>query len=91
MFQLFGLCGKADIRFSVRTIQENDYYEMTCISCGGKLSFGQMKKGNKLFPIRKLDEDGKPDRENGKFGKHRGWTKYRGTPKKDQKEENEIF
>jgi hypothetical protein len=47
--------------------------------CGATLSFGQNKKGGKLFPIRKLTADGKPSRLEGTFdAKHRGWSKWRG-------------
>jgi hypothetical protein len=47
--------------------------------CGATLSFGQNKKGGKLFPIRKLTADGKPSRKDGTFdAKHRGWSKWRG-------------
>lgn len=73
-----GLCGSENIRFNCRTVDENKYYEMICTDCGATLSFGQRKRGNELFPKRKLNREGKPDMETGTFGKHRGWTKYRG-------------
>ncbi len=61
-----GLCNSADIRFVVRTVEENDYYELRC-KCGAKFAFGQSKKGGGLFPKRKDDSGYLP---NG------GWSKY---------------
>lgn len=49
--------------------------------CRAYLYLGQNKKGGGLFPVRALDEQGKPDRATGKYGKHNGWTRYRGEPK----------
>ena len=51
-----GLCGKDDIKYVVRSIDGNDYYELRCVSCGATLSFGQHKKGGTLFP-KKKDEN----------------------------------
>jgi hypothetical protein len=87
-----GLCKKTDIKLVVRNVKGNDFYEMHCQSCFGKLAFGQSKQmPGKLFPIRKLidsgDEKGKPSRKLGKFdtpeNRHNGWTKYKGEPVKD--------
>ena len=74
-----GMCGKQNIRFAVRTVGGDDYYEYQC-ECGAKLSLGQAKaKAGHLFPIRKLTDKGKPDRKNGAYDtKCKGWTKYRG-------------
>jgi hypothetical protein len=61
------LCHSKTIRFQVRTVDDNKYYEMVC-DCGGQFSFGQNKKGNTLFPKRDK-------------GTH-GWTKYeKGAPR----------
>ena len=49
------LCKSDNIQFIVRTIDGNDYYELKCKDCFGKLSFGQHKSGNTLFPKRKLE------------------------------------
>jgi translation initiation factor 2 beta subunit (eIF-2beta)/eIF-5 len=67
-----GMCGSTDIKYVVRTVDGNDYFELRCNKCGAILSFGQHKKGGTIFPKRK-DADGKwlPDR---------GWHKY--VPKK---------
>lgn len=74
-----GLCGSENIRYSVRDVDDNSYYEVGCMKCGAALKFGQNKspKGG-LFIHRKLDSNGKPDFKNGTYGEHRGWTKYRG-------------
>ena len=32
-----GLCKNNDLRFLVRTVEGNDYYEIKCSSCGGLL------------------------------------------------------
>ena len=62
-----GLCGKDSIRFVVRNVEDNDYYELRC-DCGGILSFGQHKKGGTLFPKRKDDE--------GNYMPNKGWHKW---------------
>lgn len=64
-----GKCGNKDVRYVVRTIDDNKYYEMRCndTKCRAKLSFGQNKKGGGLFPKRK-DGD--------KWLDHGGWTVY---------------
>ncbi len=77
-----GLCGSDDIKPVVRVVGEDDFPEWHCNVCQARLSLGQNRKGGGLFPIRKLTENGKPDRATGKFGKHNGWTKYKGEPKK---------
>ncbi len=70
-----GKCGSDNIRFVVRNVDDNLYYELRCADCGAKLSFGVMKKGGGLFPKRK-DGEGNwlPDngwvRWNSKTGKN---------------------
>lgn len=63
-----GLCNKSDIRFCVRNVDDNDYYELRCISCNAILPFGQHKKGDTLFPKRKDD--------NNNWLPNRGWYKW---------------
>lgn len=63
-----GLCGSSNIRFIVRTVEGNDYYELRCADCGAVLAFGQHKKGGTLFPKRKDDD--------GNYLPNRGWHKY---------------
>lgn len=63
-----GLCNKDTIRFVVRNVDDNDYFELRC-DCGGILSFGQHKKGGTLFPKRKD--------ENGNYIPNNGWHKWK--------------
>lgn len=89
-----GLCGSEVIVPVVRKNKsEDEFFEYQCRGftkdnkpCRAYLAFGQNKKGGGLFPIRALTEEGKPDRENGKFGRHNGWSRYRGEPKPDQEQ-----
>ncbi len=64
-----GLCRSNDLQFIVRTVDGNDYYELKCQSCFGKLAYGQHKSEGSLFPKRKL-ADGSYDKE------HYGWHKW---------------
>ncbi len=63
-----GLCGSTNLRFVVRNVDSNDYYELRCADCGAVLAFGQHKKGGTLFPKRKDDE--------GNWLQNRGWHKW---------------
>lgn len=63
-----GKCGSKNLKFVVRTVDENDYYELRCLDCGARLVFGVNKKGGGLFPKRK-------DKE-GKWLDHKGWVKW---------------
>lgn len=87
-----GLCGSEAIRMAVRKNKDEElFYEYQCQGlvktekgterCRAYLALGQNKKGGGLFPIRALTEAGKPDRAEGAFGRHNGWTRYRGEPK----------
>ena len=71
-----GKCGSENVKFQVRNVDDNLYYELRCVDCGAKLAFGVMKKGGRLFPKRK-DKEGNwlPDN---------GWVKWNS---KTQKEE----
>ena len=71
-----GKCGSDNVRFVVRNVDDNLYYEIRCGGCGARLSFGSHKKGGGLFPKRK-DSDGNwlPDQ---------GWVKW--NPKTEKNE-----
>ena len=71
--EIFGetLCGKCKgtkLRFVVRNVDDNDFYELHCLDCHAKLPFGCHKKGDTLFPKRKDDD--------GKYLPDNGWFKY---------------
>ena len=70
-----GKCGSEEIRYVVRNIDDNDYYEKRCKSCGAKLQFGAHKVGGGLFPKRKDGSDWLPDN---------GWVKW--NPKTEKNE-----
>lgn len=61
-------CGSNDIRFSYRTPQGYEYYELRCGSCGATFKFGQRQDGSGLFP--KLKDQNGQDLPNG------GWSVY---------------
>jgi hypothetical protein len=63
-----GSCKSDNVKFGCRTVDDNKYYEVVCKDCGCKLSFGQHKKGNGIFPKRKA--------EDGTYSKTNGWHKY---------------
>jgi hypothetical protein len=63
-----GLCSSTNLKFIVRNVDGNDYYELRCADCGALLAFGQHKKGGTLFPNRKDD--------NGNYLPNKGWHKY---------------
>ena len=62
------LCNKDNLKFVVRSVEGNDYYELRCSDCGAVLSFGQHKKGGTLFPKRKDDDNN--------YLPNKGWYKY---------------
>lgn len=63
-----GLCKSQDIRFRVRSVDDNEYFELTCTNCNARFEFGQHRKGGSLFPKRRD--------ESGKYLPNRGWSKY---------------
>ena len=64
----FGLCGSTNLKFIVRNVDNNDYFELRCNDCGAILAFGQHKKGGTLFPKRKDD--------NANYLPNKGWHKW---------------
>lgn len=71
-----GACKSESLRFCVRNVDSNDYYELRCLDCGAILPFGQHKKGGTLFPKRKD--------ENNNWLPDRGWYKWNADKKKQQ-------
>ena len=71
-----GKCGSENLRFVVRNVDDNLYYELKCLDCGAKLAFGVMKKGGRLFPKRK-------DKE-GNWLPNAGWVKWNPETKKEE-------
>ena len=71
-----GKCGSDNIKFVVRNVDDNLYYELRCADCGSRLAFGSMKKGGGLFPKRKDAE--------GNWLPDRGWVKW--NPKTEKNE-----
>lgn len=69
-----GVCNKRDIRYIVRNVDGNDFYELRCTDCGAVLAFGQHKKGGTLFPKRKD--------ESNNYLPNRGWHKWSGKDSK---------
>jgi len=65
--QKCGKCGNTNLRYAIRTIDGNDYYELICLKCKAKLSFGQHKNNNTLFVKRKSGDTWLPDN---------GWLKW---------------
>lgn len=45
-----GLCGSTSIKFIVRSVEGNDYYELRCNDCGAILAYGQHKRGWYFIP-----------------------------------------
>lgn len=87
-----GLCKGDKIRPVVRNVtskkKDYTYYEFHCLNpkCRARLSIGvNLGDAGTLFPQRKLNKDGKPDRDEGTYGDHNGWTKYKGEPKEEAK------
>jgi len=70
-----GKCNGTDLRFVVRIVDENEYYELKCRTCGAVFQYGQNKKGGGLFPKRYGDDvDG--DNTKKKLLPNRGWVKW---------------
>lgn len=72
-------CGSDNVKFVVRNVDDNMYYELRCQDCGARLSFGSHKKGGGLFPKRKDGDTWLPDR---------GWVKW--NPKTEKNEQKET-
>lgn len=71
--QSCGKCKSDNIKFVVRNVDDNKYYDCRCNDCFARLSYGCHKKGGTLFPKRK-DDDGNYLADNGwlKWNKEEG-------------------
>lgn len=81
-----GMCKSTKIRFIMRTVNDNNFYEMRCDDCFARLQFGCSKesKGD-LYPKRRWDSlsvsekvsraDEEKTAKNGYLA-HNGWYKY---------------
>ncbi len=67
-----GACEGFSLKYQVRTVDGNTYYEIKCNNkgCGAVLSFGQHREGGTLFPKRK-------DKE-GNYLDNNGWIIWEG-------------
>lgn len=63
-----GKCGSTDIKYIVRTIDDNKFFELQCPKCKAKLTFGCAKRGGGLFPHKKD--------QNNNWLPNNGWTVY---------------
>ncbi len=65
-----GICESTNLRYAVREVDDNKFYEVQCqeIGCRARFAFGQHKKGGSLFPKRKDAE--------GEWIPNGGWTRY---------------
>lgn len=72
-----GACNSNNVRFVVRSVDNNDFYELHCQQkqCRARLTFGQHKKNGSLFPKRKDEE--------GKWLENNGWLKWTPPAKKE--------
>jgi len=53
-----GSCKKKNVKFVVRTVDDNNFYEIQCLDCYSRLSFSQNKKGGSLY-LKLKDKEGK--------------------------------
>jgi len=93
-----GKCNSTDLRFVVREVDGNKYYELHCrnLQCRARLAFGQAKEPKgELYPKRKFTSLGKNEQKqrvkekeyaDKHFGylEHNGWHKWEGDPEKEQ-------
>lgn len=64
--QACGMCEDQNLKFQVRNIEGNAFYELACRGCGAKLEYGQHKDNRTLYPKR------------GEIS--RGWKKFQRPP-----------
>lgn len=75
-----GACKSDNIKYQVREVEDNQFYEIVCNDCYSKLSYGHAKTGGKMYPKRmETDNKGKAVKDKDGKGKslpHKGWVKY---------------
>jgi hypothetical protein len=78
-----GACNGTDIRYVVRQVDSNEFYEVHCqnFKCRAKLSYGHNKDGKTMYPKRyEVDNKGKAKKTaDGKtvYLPNKGWTIYK--------------
>jgi hypothetical protein len=72
-----GKCKANNLKFVVRTVKENNYYELRCQKCNAVFSFGiHRSTGNTLFPKRRDNDDGEVTGEPNGWLPDNGWLKW---------------
>lgn len=85
-----GLCDSTNLLYVVRKVEDNEFFELRCIDCYAKLTFGSAKNTKALYPKRYVtDAKGKAIRDDkGKAvplgKKENGWIKW--NPKTEKEE-----
>ena len=74
-----GKCGGEELRFVVRNVDNNDFYELHCLTsqCRARFTFGQHKsQDDTLFPRRKNKQ--------GDWLPNKGWMKFNSLTRKEE-------
>lgn len=82
--QQCGACQSTNVFPQFREGEDYTYAEMVCKDCWAKLTYGQNKKEESIYPKRfQTDDKGKVIKKDGKAVpiENKGWVKY--TPNKD--------
>jgi hypothetical protein len=53
-----GKCKAANLTFRVRTVKDNNFFEVVCNSCRATMSMGVHRTGGTLFPRRHIEAEG---------------------------------
>ncbi len=81
-----GCCGGTALRFVVRHVEDNDFYELHCKDqkCRARLAFGAHKQGETLFPKRAVKDKKTKVRT---YLPDNGWAKWSGKEEEATTEE----